>query len=169
MIFNLSEIKDGGLSLSLARSPGWLGDSARSEITSVGSDIEFHIDLTRTIGEVSVQGRIDFTAVSRCSRCLNDVSVDTNLEVKLLLSPSDKEKKEESNDDIDYETYRGKTIDLNDYMRQQVNLSLPYKILCMNDCKGLCCECGCNLNARQCECETLLEDSRFAVLKDIKI
>lgn len=171
MIVNVSEIKEDGLSINLTRGPRWLGDSLKSEIASVGSDIEFNIDLARTIGEVSVQGRIGFLAVSQCSRCLSDVSVDTSLEVNLLLSPSDDdaEKKEESSGDMDYETYRGKTIDLNDYMRQQVNLSLPYRILCMNDCKGLCCECGCNLNERQCECETLREDSRFAVLKDIKL
>ena len=169
MVINVSEIKDGGLSLNLARGPGWLGGSEKSEVASVDSDIEFHIDLLRTAGEISVRGKIGFSAVARCSRCLSDVNVDTNLEVKLILSPSEAEKKEETGGDMDYETYRGKTIDLNDYMREQVNLSLPYKVICAEDCRGLCSGCGQNLNERQCGCETRREDLRFAVLKDIKI
>ena len=169
MIVNVSEIKDGGLSLSLARGPGWLGGSEKSEVVSVGSDVEFHIDLVRTGGEVSVRGEIGFLAVSRCSRCLSEVNFHTNLDVKLILSPSDAEKKMESGGDVDYETYRGRTIDLNDYMREQVNLSLPYKVVCAEDCRGLCSGCGRNLNEQRCGCETRQEDSRFAVLKNIKI
>lgn len=169
MIVNVSEIKDGGLSLNLTRGPGWLGGSEKSEVASVDSDIEFHVDLLRTAGEISVRGEIGFLAVARCSRCLSDVNVDTNLEVNLILSPSEREKKEEAGGDIDYETYRGRTIDLNDYMREQVNLSLPYKVLCAEDCRGLCSGCGQNLNEQQCGCETHEVDSRFSVLKNIKI
>lgn len=169
MVINVSEIKDGGLSLDLRRGPGWLGGSEESEVVSVDSDIEFHIDLLRTAGEISVRGEIGFLSAARCSRCLSDVSVSTNLEVKLILSPSDAERKEEAGGDTDYETYRGRTIDLNDYMREQVNLSLPYKVLCAEDCRGLCGGCGRNLNEQPCDCETRLEDSRFAALKDIKI
>ncbi len=169
MIVNVSEIGDGGLSLDLKRGPGWLGGSEKSEVASVDSDIEFHIDLLRTAGEISVRGKIGFLAAARCSRCLSDVSVDTNLEVKLILSPSETERKEEAGGEIDYETYRGRKIDLNDYMREQVNLSLPYKVLCAEDCRGLCSECGQNLNEQRCGCETHQKDSRFAVLKNIKI
>ena len=169
MIVNVSEIKDGGLSLDLTRGPGWLGGSEKSEVASVDSDIGFHIDLLRTAGEISVRGEIGFLAVARCSRCLSDVSVDTTVEVNLILSPSEAERKEEAGGEIDYETYRGRRIDLNDYMREQVNLSLPYKVVCSEGCRGLCGGCGRNLNEQQCDCETHEEDSRFAVLKDIKI
>lgn len=169
MIVNVSEIKDGGLSLDLTRGPGWLGGSEKSEVASVDSDIGFHIDLLRTSGEISVRGEIGFMAVARCSRCLSDVSVDTTVEVNLILSPSEAERKEEAGGEIDYETYRGRRIDLNDYMREQVNLSLPYKVVCSEGCRGLCGGCGRNLNEQQCGCETHEEDSRFSVLKDIKI
>jgi uncharacterized protein len=169
MIVNVSEIKDGGLSLDLTRGPGWLGGSEKSEVASVDSDIGFHIDLLRTAGEISVRGEIGFLAVARCSRCLSDVSVDTTVEVNLILSPSEAERKEKAGGEIDYETYRGRKIDLNDYMREQVNLSLPYKVVCSEGCRGLCGGCGRNLNEQQCGCETHEEDSRFAVLKDIKI
>ena len=169
MIVNVSEIKDGGLSLDLARGPGWLGGSEKSEVASVDSDIEFHIDLLRTAGEISVRGKIGFLSTARCSRCLSEVSVDTALEVKLILSPSEAEKKEEAGGETDYETYRGRKIDLNDYMREQVNLSLPYKVVCAEDCRGLCGGCGRNLNEQRCGCEAPRGDSRFAVLKDIKI
>ena len=169
MIVNVSEIKDGGLSLSLTRPPGWLGGSSESDITSVSSDIEFCIDLLRTGNEVVVRGKVGFMATSSCSRCLGDVSVKSDLDINLLLSPSPASKKEKSGGHVDYETYQGKTVDLNDYMREQVNLALPYKVLCHNDCRGLCCGCGRNLNDQQCGCEMSAEDSSFAVLKNIRI
>ena len=48
-------------------------------------------------------------------------------------------------------------------------LSLPFKVLCQEDCKGLCKECGINLNTGECNCEDKWEDPRFSVLKDIKV
>ena len=169
MVVNVSEIRDEILSLDLTRKPAWLRGSEKSEVASVDTDIAFHIDLVRTAGEISVRGKIGFMASARCSRCLGSVSVDTNLDVKLILSPSETENKEEAGGEVDYETYSGRTVDLNDYMREQVNLSLPYKVVCAEDCRGLCGGCGRNLNEQQCSCETPQPDSRFAVLKDTKI
>ena len=83
-----------------------------------------------------------------------------------MLSPADKVK---DVDDVDHETYRGDEVDLDDYLRGLIAVSLPVKVVCGEDCKGLCPKCGANLNRETCDCEKQWEDPRFAVLKKLKI
>ncbi len=173
MRFDISEINEHGLSLVLTRKTQWLGDRVDDEswqTAKVGSDIQFQLDLVRTMTEVVVTGRIEFITVSECSLCLVGVNLPTTLSVKLILSPARREdEKGLVGGEIDYETYDGKTIDLNDYLREQVKLSVPYKAVCGEKCRGLCCGCGKNLNEESCCCESSSEDPRFAVLKDFRI
>jgi uncharacterized protein len=53
-------------------------------------------------------------------------------------------------------------------LREQFYLALPMKPLCREDCKGLCPQCGTNLNTGSCECGPALEDPRLAPLKQLK-
>ena len=46
------------------------------------------------------------------------------------------------------------SIDLNEEIRQETLLNLPQKILCREDCKGLCLGCGVNLNTEACQCKS---------------
>ncbi len=173
MKFDISEIKEHGLSVSLTRGVQWLGDwvADKSQQTAeIDSDIRFQLDLARITTEVVVTGKVEFVMVSQCSLCLVDVSFPIDLSVKLILSPArGEDEKELVGGETDYETYDGKTIDLNDYLREQINLSIPYKVICRDHCKGLCCGCGKNLNEESCCCNPSIEDSRFAVLKDLRI
>ncbi len=59
-------------------------------------------------------------------------------------------------------------IDLRQLMEEQFYLSLPMKPLCKDDCKGLCANCGTNLNKATCDCNTQWEDPRLAALRDLK-
>jgi len=52
------------------------------------------------------------------------------------------------------------TIELDEDIRQEVILDYPMKTLCKIDCKGLCPNCGQNLNAGECECEKETSDQR---------
>lgn len=73
-------------------------------------------------------------------------------------------------DEIDAEPFDGKTIDLDPVVREQVLLALPVTVVCKEDCKGLCAECGQNLNEQDCGHGKLKEvDVRLAKLKDIKL
>jgi len=54
--------------------------------------------------------------------------------------------------ELNYETRPGDIIDLDEDIRQEIILDFPMKLLCKPDCKGLCPNCGQNLNIGECEC-----------------
>ena len=173
MIVNVSEIADEGMSLSFERDPKWLrgsGDgSAPADPVSVSSDMKFRLDLRRTANEIKVSGEIGFAIAAPCSLCLGDVSAEMNLDVNLLLSSSLPPDRMSSDGETDCETYEGDKVDLGDYLRERVNVSLPYKVVCGEDGRGLCCVCGNNLNESECGFETGGGDSRIAALRDLRI
>jgi uncharacterized protein len=72
-------------------------------------------------------------------------------------------------EDADEEVFDGKTIDLDPIVREQVLLALPMNAVCREDCKGLCAQCGQNLNEKQCGCEKKVIDPRLAPLMNIKL
>ena len=57
---------------------------------------------------------------------------------------------------------------LADVLAEQVNLSLPMKVICRSDCRGLCPHCGANLNNEECRCEKHASDARLAPLARLK-
>jgi uncharacterized protein len=58
-------------------------------------------------------------------------------------------------------------IDITDDVRQSILLSIPLKLLCRDDCKGLCPACGADWNIEQCDCDRAPVDSRFEQLKNL--
>lgn len=173
MIVSLSEINDDGAFFHIRKTAEWLAGSEPARVggdcVCVNSDIEFRLDLTRTVNEITVRGKAAFSISSPCSLCLNEVTSDMALDVNLFLSSSRREETSGSDGDADYETYEGEKIDLGDYLREKINISLPFKVVCGEDCRGLCCGCGKNLNEEKCVCVSDGPDPRFAILKDVRI
>jgi len=60
--------------------------------------------------------------------------------------------------------FEGEGLFLADVLREQVLLALPMKVICRSDCRGLCPNCGANLNHEECRCETHAADPRLAPL-----
>ncbi len=107
-----------------------------------------------------VQGTIRTSGVYPCSRCLTPVSVDRNETLSEVYGTE-----AELPDDV--LPYNGEYIDLTETIRETLILSEPMKVLCRPDCKGLCPQCGANLNEGPCSCPTDRIDPRLAVLGDL--
>ncbi|MES1255524.1 MAG: DUF177 domain-containing protein [Acidobacteriota bacterium] len=75
---------------------------------------------------------------------------------------------EVAEDDLATAFYEHDQIDLGQLVREQFYLSLPMKPLCQDGCRGLCPECGVNLNRTSCACTHRWDDPRLAVLKTLK-
>ena len=91
-----------------------------------------------------------------CSRCLDDVVVPAEIDVERFidLSKNINDIKDESDEYEDYSGYiRGTELDVDAFISCEILSSLPMKVLCKDDCKGLCPKCGKNLNHGACNCE----------------
>ena len=77
-------------------------------------------------------------------------------------------KKRNSREDLAYEFFDGEVIEIDQLVAEQIFLTLPVKVLCSEECKGLCPGCGANLNDEACRCKVDDRKSPFAKLVAIK-
>jgi uncharacterized protein len=103
-----------------------------------------------------------------CSRCLEPHWLPVAALIDLRYLPASEMKTDEEweiqEEDFEVSYYRDDQIDLNELMREQFYLALPMKPLCREECRGLCPQCGINLNVDACECRPRWEDPRLAPL-----
>ena len=110
---------------------------------------------------VSVRANVAATLLSRCVRCLGAVAMPVRAEIDALFARA------EDPDDPDLYLFEGSAIDLTDPARDALLLELPIRILCKEDCKGLCPVCGADRNAVSCACQEGGEVANpFAALKE---
>lgn len=123
--------------------------------------------------EINLRGEIRATVEAACDRCLRPVTLPLELEFRESLMPFGAEtvSKEETvlqSADLHYSVYEGDEIDVDELVREQVLLALPIRLVCRDDCKGLCPSCGADLNAGPCSCPREEVDPRWAALAALK-
>lgn len=145
-------------------------------------DIDYRLDLSNLIfstynpikNDVVVKGSlfskadvvyldvdISFDFFGFCDRCAEDVKKNFGFKVKRIVV----ERLENENDDDDYIVVKNRELDLDELVSEEVSLSLPSKILCKDDCKGLCPKCGTNLNVKKCDCKSDVDPRMAALLQ----
>ncbi|MCD7803830.1 MAG: DUF177 domain-containing protein [Oscillospiraceae bacterium] len=104
-------------------------------------------------GIVTLSYNLDYTVSHICDRCLAEFTRRYNQDYTHILVRGD-EDNENLPDDDEYVYCSGETLDLNELAISDLLLSVPTKILCREDCKGICPTCGKNLNDGDCDCES---------------
>lgn len=133
-------------------------------VAPVGLEVRVRKDRDR----FRLTGRLTTVLELSCSRCLEPFAlpVDASFDVRYLpQSENVGEEREIEEDDLSDAFYRDEVIDLGQLMDEQFYLALPMKPLCRAECRGLCSNCGTNLNLGTCECKVRWEDPRLAGLK----
>jgi uncharacterized protein len=129
-------------------------------------DVHKDKDKFRLVGTVRTELELP------CSRCLEPYRMPVDQAFDLRYHPaaeaSSEAETEVAEEDLETSVYRDEQIDLNELMREQFYLALPMKPLCHEDCKGLCPQCGTNLNTAPCDCAPEWEDPRLAALKQFR-
>jgi uncharacterized protein len=95
------------------------------------------------------------------------VEADFDLRYVAAVANTGQEEQEVGDEDLSIAFYREGMLDLVDLLREQFVLALPMKPLCSEECRGLCPQCGTNLNTTQCACTPAWEDPRLAALKSL--
>ncbi len=111
--------------------------------------------------KIEISAEIDVTLVIPCDRCLEDVNnqIKINTSKEVDLSKTEEQRKEEL-EEIDY--LEGTSFDAEKFAYGEILVNLPMKVLCSENCKGICNRCGSNLNHGNCGCDTTELDPRMA-------
>jgi uncharacterized protein len=134
--------------------------------------VEEHHGKHQTIKDIRLGGRLNTKLHIACARCLEPVMQDVKREFELLYRPlgvdAGREEMSVTGAEAEIGYYEGEGLLLEDVLREQVLLAVPLKAICRQDCKGLCPQCGKNLNVEQCSCAEPAEDPRWSALKDLR-
>lgn len=118
--------------------------------------------------EIRIRGFLKNRIEAACDRCLNAVSLPVERDFDLTYRPvgtiAREEEMELPEGELDIGFYHGDGIDLGDVLAEQVILALPMKVVCREDCLGLCPSCGADRNAGACSCPAPQSVSPFAAL-----
>ncbi|MHC1750428.1 MAG: DUF177 domain-containing protein [Cellulosilyticaceae bacterium] len=110
-----------------------------------------------------VSGTVEADLPLVCDRCMNEYIYSIHAELCSEFS-SDRQYLEENED---ARPVVESCVDLSDDIAQAILIDMPMKLLCKEDCKGLCKVCGRNLNQGLCSCMQDELDPRLEQFKDI--
>lgn len=137
-------------------------------------EVETTVEPGSLAGEYLADGTVKFAADFECSRCVDPYPFagTSSFHVRFRPRPEVTEENAEVEitqpEELDVEFYSERSVPLRDLAIEQVQLSIPMKPLCNENCLGLCPECGANRNKEQCGCASSTTDERWGALADIR-
>lgn len=142
------------------------------ETFAVTAPVELGFDVHKDKETFRLVGRVKTVLEQACSRCLEPFETPVDAAFDLRYQPRNQAaaevEREVQEDDFAASFYDDEVIDLGQMMREQFYLALPMKPLCTDGCRGLCPQCGTNLNKAPCACARDWEDPRFAALRALR-
>jgi uncharacterized protein len=182
MLIHVKAIPEEGQIVTLNQSIGWfqgLLTQKFSDINPRAESAEGEIQIHKTMQNVSLAGDVHLSCFPLCARCGQSYEAKLEVPIQRHLVPyfsgprdemlSEEEEIELSADDLDFSFYHNEKFDLGEIVGEEITLALPIRFLCQEDCKGLCPNCGKNLNKGDCSCSGHDEFSPFSALKNLKL
>jgi uncharacterized protein len=123
-------------------------------------------------GGFRLRGTIEYEQTVQCQRCLEPVvlPVRSEIDLTLLVDPAEvgpgEHRLEEGDLGVVY--LDSDVFDLEPVILEQLELDHPMRVLCREDCRGLCPVCGANRNVETCDCAPAPDDPRWAALAHLK-
>lgn len=166
MMINISEILT---TPSIIREYTAEPDSDRIKLRRTSYKVAHHepflLKVAREDKKLRITGDTEMTLIMPCDRCLEDVSVTIPVNIDRQI---DLDSLKDGNQDVDEVSFMdGCMLDADILVKDEIVVALPTKILCKEDCRGLCPQCGANLNKESCDCQTDHGDPRMAAIRDI--
>ena len=121
------------------------------------------VRVIRVPGSLLVQGTVESQLRLECVRCLEPFALPITMELEETFGLPGTSRRQ----DVTFVVGADGWLDLTPLLREQAWIAIPMKPLCRSNCKGLCPQCGANLNRDSCTCENNRIDLRLASLKDL--
>ncbi len=142
----------------------------RTQLLELG-DIGWDGEIVRTSAGFLLSARLGYTQTLECPRCLGSSRVEVEAEINLHLQPKSKEP---ADDELELEEadlgvlyLEGEILDTEAILTEQIQLNVPMRQLCRQDCAGLCPQCGIDRNSEPCGCEEA-GDPRWVALTALR-
>ena len=137
----------------------------------VKAPLQVCVSYYRAGTEVFISGALDTVTTAACSRCAEEFDLRRSRRFRYVLAPKvmgDNDDLALKAEDLEFSFYQGDEIDLGPLIREQALLAMAERPLCREECRGLCAQCGANLNEGDCGCSPPGLDPRLAVLRSLK-
>ena len=138
----------------------------------VEAPVRLAFDIFKDGSQFRLVGHVTSALTLACGRCLDDIALPVDLPFDLLYLPhrdnAGEGEVEVEDDDLTTAFYRNDEIDLGQLVLEQFYLAVPMKPLCRESCRGLCPECGTNLNTATCSCVREWTDPRLDGLRALR-
>jgi uncharacterized protein len=172
MRIEVENLKEQGEAFSHSYAPGEV-ELEEEEGARLVSAAEVTGNASKKGEEVRVRGKIVTEVELLCDRCAAPRRTPLEVEFDARFIPRAVAADETDNvellpEDLGLAAYEGDAVDVDELVREQIMLALPLRNLCREDCKGLCPNCGADLNAGPCSCEQKEIDPRWSALADWK-
>ena len=124
----------------------------------------FILNVQKEAGKIHLKGNTVIDLFIPCDRCLTDVRNHFEIDIDCFVVPN---KESDGLEDDEQSFMDGCILDVDKLISNEIVVALPTKVLCKEDCKGLCPICGSNLNHGDCGCDRHVADPRMAAIQDI--
>lgn len=172
MIVSLTNVLKGETQYQVSyQTSWWVREDEYDPVIGLSRPMIVHVEIEPLGARFLLKGRIGTELILRCDRCLEDFLCPMDLEFTLILRKADpifEIDKELKKEELLEEIIKEDELDLDPIIREQVYLFLPMKCLCKEDCKGICPNCGRNLNFEACVCKREAVHPAFEALRKLK-
>jgi uncharacterized protein len=160
MKINISKLSDGEHNYTFITKPSELEiDESR-----FNKPVYVEVTLEKSRRQIFLKANVYTVGRFQCDRCVEDFDLVLENSYRMYYVYSEEESKKYEPDEVMVITPETNEIDISDDVRQMVLLSVPMKLLCYEECLGLCPRCGKNLNFEVCTCKVEEIDPRWAPL-----
>ena len=131
--------------------------------------LKINCKMDKSHHQIVIDCDIHFNAELTCDRCMAtfERAYSEHLQ-SIYFNTYDNENVSEEDPGIYFLSPNEDKIDISNDVIDTMNLSLPMKVLCSDECKGLCSMCGQSLNEAECNCDTSVENPVWDKLKKLK-
>ncbi len=131
------------------------------------SPVEVHVELDKTTGQLYLKMQIRTTGHFNCDRCVDEFEQAISCAYNMFYVYNEFETGKYESEEVQVISTDTVHLDLTEDVRQMTMLSVPLKLLCVEDCRGLCPQCGTNRNKESCSCKIEASDPRWEGLQHL--
>jgi uncharacterized protein len=134
---------------------------------NLNDEVKIRVDIEKRSPQYLLKSFVQIGGRFACDRCTREVEKSLSGEGQVIFSSDQAMLDMSEADEIHYLAPEAKEIDIMHDLRDTILLAIPMKLLCSEECRGLCAGCGADLNVESCHCTAPLADPRWEALRKL--